>query len=140
MRAKKWKRILAAGLAAGMTLLSLESMGPVMVQAKTENGFSMTASSATDSEDWSKLRIDMGIGGGQTGATGENGTPLGNGLFAARQNGGVTEDVFPLNHSTFWSGEPEYREYMWETGGVAGGSSSYGYGNDQATRQKAYQK
>ena len=140
MRAKKWKRILAAGLAAGMTLLSLESMGPVMVQAKTENGFSMTASSATDSEDWSKLRIDMGIGGGQTGATGENGTPLGNGLFAARQNGGVTEDVFPLNHSTFWSGDPEYREYMWETGGEAGGSSAYGYGNDQATRQEAYQK
>lgn len=131
---------MAAGLAAGMTLLCLEGPGLHNVEANTEDGFSMTASSATDSEDWSKLRIDMTMGGGQTGATGENGNPLGNGLFAAKQNGGVTEDVFPLNHSTFWSGDPEYREYMWETGGEAGGSSAYGYGNSQEVRQEAYQK
>ena len=138
MKTKKWKKIVAAGLMANMVLLCQEAAGSYTVEAKSENEFSMAASSATDSQDWAKLRIDMGSG--QAGASGENGTPLGNGLFAAKENGGVTEDVFPLNHSTFWSGDPEYRKYMWEEGGEAGGSSAYGYGNDQSVRKEAYQK
>ncbi|WP_343845438.1 glycosyl hydrolase family 95 catalytic domain-containing protein [Faecalicatena contorta] len=73
------------------------------------------------------------MGGPETNAnSGYMGTPLANGLFSARQNGGVQEDVFPLNHSTFWSGDPEYRDYLYE--------GNEGYKNSPETRSAAYNK
>ena len=46
---------------------------------------------------------------------------MANGLFAAKENGEVQEDVFVLNYSTFWSVDPEYRHSLYE------GEGGYGH-------------
>jgi hypothetical protein len=81
-------------------------------------------------ENWSALWIDMGQP--EENALGYRGTPLGNGLFAAKENGGVREDIFQLNHSTFWSGDPQFRECLRE--------GREGYGNSREKRREAYGK
>ena len=81
-------------------------------------------------ENWSALWIDMGQP--EENAQGYCGTPLGNGLFAAKENGGVREDIFQLNHSTFWSGDPQFRECLRE--------GREGYGNSREKRREAYGK
>ena len=121
------KRIVALGMALCMSMLCLPPGGSGKVLAET-GMFDMLASSPVGEEDWSKLRIDMGSP--ETNASGYGGTPLANGVFAAKENGGVQEDIFPLNHSTFWSGDPAYRDSMFTGNG--------GYGNSQEARNTAY--
>lgn len=83
-------------------------------------------------EDWSQLQIDMGAA--EEDPFGWMGTPMGNGIFSAKENGGITEDIFQLNHSTFWSGDPPYRDSMWK------GEEKDGYGHTWEERRKAHQK
>ena len=125
------KRIISLGMAFCMASLLAVSGDYEVVKAEEPAQFNMSQSGTTGEEDWSKLRIDMG--GPETNAnSGYMGTPLANGLFSVRQNGGVQEDVFPLNHSTFWSGDPEYRDYLYE--------GNEGYENSPETRSAAYNK
>lgn len=123
------KRVISSGLAICLASLLAVTGDFEAVKAAETEPFSMSQSSTTGSEDWSKLRIDMGAP--ETNASyGYMGTPMANGLFSVRQNGGVQEDVFPLNHSTFWSGDPEYRDYMYE--------GNVGYKNAPETRAEGY--
>lgn len=94
---------------------------------RPKNGI-MPSAVPKDGEDWAALWINMGQP--EENAFGYRGTPLGNGLFAAKENGGVREDIFPLNHSTFWSGDPQFREYLRE--------GNEGYGNTPQMRREAY--
>lgn len=125
-----WKRIFAAGLAVSVFSCGYTpEMGKI---ARAEESVYTMESSGTDgTEDWEKLTIDLG-GPETDNEYGYGGTPLGNGLFAAKENGGVTEDVFILNHSTFWSGDPAFREAYSEGEG--------GYQNTQEERNAAYRK
>ena len=126
---KKMKRAAALGMALCMTALTVLEGGRV-VMAQESTGFDMSATSPTDDEDWESLKLDMG--GPETVDTyGYWGTPLGNGVFAAKENGRVEEDVFVLNHSTFWSGDPEYRDSLYEGEG--------GYGHTPEERAQGYQ-
>lgn len=125
------KRVISFGMALCMSSLLAVSGDAGIVKAEEPTPFNMSQSSTTGEEDWSKLRIDMG--GPETNSNSGNlGTPLANGLFSARENGGVQEDVFPLNHSTFWSGDPEYRDFLYE--------GNEGYENSPETRSAAYNK
>lgn len=124
---KIWKRAVSLCLAS---ILGASAVPANMTVAKAEEGqFDMSATSPTGNEDWGNLRIDMGSAETNNNS-GYRGTPLANGLFAAKENGGVTEDVFALNHSTFWSGDPAYRDYIFE--------GNEGYENSQETRNTGY--
>ncbi len=127
---KKRRRAAAVCMAVCMTALTaLNGSGTAMAAENTD--FDMSATSPSDSEDWESLKLDMG--GPETVDTyGYWGTPLANGLFAAKENGRVEEDVFVLNHSTFWSGDPEYRDALYEGEG--------GYGHSVEERAAGYQE
>lgn len=113
-RVRNKKRGISLCLAVCMSVLPmLNSSNTVFAQNASD--FDMSASAATEQEDWSGLRLDMKWAEEQE-TYGYWGTPLGNGLFAAKENGGVQEDVFVLNHSTFWSGDPVYRDFMYDVG------------------------
>lgn len=132
-RIKLGKKLAAAGLAICLAAGLLPAT-TLSAAAAGQDGFNMSATAPDGTEDWSKLRINLGNPEGNP--EGSSGTPMGNGIFAAKENGGITEDIFPLNHSTFWSGDPKYKEDLWN-----GDASAYGgYGNTQATRQESYQK
>ena len=136
---KAAKRTAALGLAACLSVLPvIGDSGVVLAQENT--GFSMEASSPTGEEDWSSLRLDMKWA--ETVDTyGYWGTPLGNGVFGVKENGGVEEDVFVLNHTTFWSGDPQYRESLYEEGGIYGHSPeerAQGYEHLVDTLKQAY--
>ena len=109
------KKIATLGLALCMTVSPILECSNTVFAKNQDIPFNMSASAATDQEEWSDLRIDMKWAEEQE-TYGYWGTPLGNGLFAVKENGGVQEDVFVLNHSTFWSGDPEYRDYMYDIG------------------------
>ena len=128
---KAAKRTAALGLALCLSVLpALGDSGVVLAQdADTE--FTMEASSPTGEEDWSSLKVDMKWAEEEE-TYGYWGTPLANGLFAAKENGEVQEDVFVLNHSTFWSGDPEYRDSLYEGEG--------GYGNSVEEKAAGYEK
>ncbi|WP_343246966.1 glycosyl hydrolase family 95 catalytic domain-containing protein [Diplocloster hominis] len=124
--------------AAGLTLCLLAGLFPAMPLKAAAQGqkssFDMSASATDGTEEWNKLKINMGNPEGNP--EGSGGTPMGNGIFAAKENGGIAEDIFPLNHSTFWSGDPKYKEDLWK-----GDASCYGgYGNTQETRKEAYRQ
>lgn len=128
MKRKMWKKVSCLCLALSLSgVFGLcENVSAAMAG---ESQMDMSASSPDGSEEWEKLKIDMG-GPETNNDTGFYGTPLANGLFGVKENGGVTEDVFVLNHSTFWSGDPKYRDYLWE--------GNEGYQNSQEERHAGY--
>ena len=125
---KAWKRLAAVGMALCITGVTMISEVGSVSAAPVDSSFDMSASSPGE-EDWTKLRLDLG--GPESSDGGPWGTPIGNGVFGAKQNGGVAKDVFPLNHSTFWSGDPAYGDQLYE-----GGNGSYG--NTPEERRAAY--
>lgn len=127
---KREKRVLALAAAVCISLSCLGTSESLRAHAEGNTAFDMSATMPQEDRDWGKLRIDMGAA--ETNAQGYMGTPLANGIFSAKENGGVQEDIFPLNHSTFWSGDPEYRESL--------RSGEGGYQNSQKTRQTAYEE
>ena len=109
------KRGISLCLAVCLSVLPLLNTSNTVFAQSGSSDFDMSASAAAEQEDWSSLRLDMKWAEEQE-TYGYWGTPLGNGMFAAKENGGVQEDVFVLNHSTFWSGDPEYRDEMYNVG------------------------
>ena len=137
---KAAKRTAALGLALCMSVLpALGDSGVVLAQdADTE--FTMEASSPTGEEDWASLKVDMKWAEEEE-TYGYWGTPLANGLFAAKENGEVQEDVFVLNHSTFWSGDPAYRDALYDGEGGYWNSAeekAAGYEDVVSTLKAAY--
>ena len=122
----------AVAVCLAFVISALSILEGTNVQAYDEKStFDMSESGAAAEEDWSRLRLDMKWAETQEGY-GYWGTPLGNGLFGVKENGGVQEDVFVLNHSTFWSGDPAYRDYLYEGKG--------GYKNSVEQRAAGYQE
>lgn len=128
MKKKMWKKANYLCLALSISGI-LGLCGNVSAAMAGEFQLDMSASGTNGNEEWDKLRIDMG-NPETNNDSGFYGTPLANGLFGVKENGGVTEDVFALNHSTFWSGDPEYRDYLWE--------GNEGYHNSQEERNAGY--
>lgn len=136
---KNKKKAVSLFLAFCMTAVPVLESSSVVFAQGADRQFDMSASAVTGEEDWSKLRLDM-KDPEKDDAGGDWGTPLGNGVFAAKENGGVLEDVFVLNHSTFWSGDPEYRDTMYEEGtyGNATDERASGYRELVDTLKEAY--
>lgn len=101
------------------------------VKAKSDLPDPVVTSAPSSAEDWGSLRLDM-KGVEENDDSGNWGTPLGNGWFMAKENGGADEDVFVLNHSTFWSGDPQYRDALYE--------GKEGYRHSAAERAAGYQE
>lgn len=90
-------------------------------------------------KDWNKLIIPYELPGK---SPGNYGILIGNGRFGAEQSGGISEDVFQLNHKGFWSGDPEYTEEI-QKGEAGKNNSEVRLAALKKTRQllaKAYSK
>lgn len=132
MKQKKKLRLRLTAIGTSLCIMGSMFIPSVSMAAaqSPEDTSSISYTTVSGDEDWSRLRLDLGAP--ENNKTGSWGTPLGNGVFAAKENGGVAEDVFQLNHSTFWSGDPQYGEDLSE-----GGEGSYG--NTPEERLQGYQ-
>ena len=128
---KNKKRLLALSTAFCVTAVSILEYSSLVWAQGVDANFDMAQSAPTEEEDWESLRLDMKWAEEQD-DWGYWGTPLGNGLFGVKENGGVYEDVFVLNHTTFWSGDPEYRDMLYENG-------ESGKGKPKEERAAAYE-
>lgn len=106
---KKWVEDAPAAFVGASALFGTTAP----VKAKSDLPDPVVTSAPSSAEDWGSLRLDM-KGVEENDDSGNWGTPLGNGWFMAKENGGADEDVFVLNHSTFWSGDPQYRDALYE--------------------------
>ncbi|MFD1401300.1 glycosyl hydrolase family 95 catalytic domain-containing protein [Robinsoniella peoriensis] len=132
MKQKKKLRLRLTAIGTSLCIMGSMFIPSVSVFAAQapEDIPSISSTTVSGDEDWTRLRLDLGVP--EKNRTGSWGTPLGNGVFAVKENGGVAEDVFQLNHSTFWSGDPQYGEDLSE-----GGEGSYG--NSPEERLLGYQ-
>lgn len=83
----------------------------------------------TGGEGWEDMKIDYRL---PASPRSHYGTPLGNGFFGVEQSGDPGEDVFQLNHKGFWSGDPEYSEYIQQ--------GNAGFKTTRAQRKDAWEK
>lgn len=80
------KRGISLCLAVCMSVLPLLYTSNTVFAQSGSSDFDMSASAAAEQEDWSSLRLDMKWAEEQE-TYGYWGTPLGNGMFAAKENG-----------------------------------------------------
>lgn len=132
MKQKKKLRLRLTAIGTSLCIMGSMFIPSISMAAaqSPEGTSSISTTTVSGDEDWARLRLDLGAP--EQNKLGTWGTPLGNGVFAAKENGGVAEDVFQLNHSTFWSGDPQYGEDLSE-----GGEGSYG--NTPEERLLGYQ-
>lgn len=132
MKQKKKLRLRLTAIGTSLCIMGSMFIPSISMAAaqSPEGTSSISSTTISGDEDWTRLRLDLGAP--EQNKLGTWGTPLGNGVFAAKENGGVAEDVFQLNHSTFWSGDPQYGEDLSE-----GGEGSYG--NTPEERLLGYQ-